>query len=77
MRMDYYRRTKGSLIREKRGPMSLRAVAALSNNGFSPAALHKWEHDEAQPTLDKLPHLLMALDCTYEEISEPVNLALS
>jgi len=69
------RKVKGSKITKLRGNRSYREISKLSDNAFSAAALHKWEHDRAQPTLATLPHLLKALGCTYEEVTETVKLA--
>lgn len=72
-----FRVIKGEKIKQKRGERSLREVAAASNGAFSDVSLYEWEKDSYKPKDDKIPALLTALNCSYEEISEPVEIALS
>lgn len=74
--MDY-RIIKGDKIKEQRGGRSVRDIAREADGRFCIAALSKWERGVCQPTLEKLPYLLKALGCGYEDISEPVSLALN
>lgn len=72
-----FRIIKGELIRKKRGERSLREVAAASNGAFSDVSLYEWEKGSYKPKVEKVPALLAALNCGYEEISEPVEIALN
>jgi transcriptional regulator with XRE-family HTH domain len=65
---------KGDKIRKKRGNRSIRDVVKDANRAFTPASLSNWERGAYQPTFEKLPHLLAALGCSYEDIAEPVPL---
>lgn len=71
-----YRVINGHKIREQRGSRSIRDVVKAQPNQFSVGALHKWETGKCRPTDEKLPYLLAALGCDYEDISEPKSLAL-
>lgn len=68
---------KGQKIKERRGNRSLKDVAEAANNVFSDVALMKWEQDKMKPKRDNLTALLKALGCTYDDISEPVELGLN
>jgi hypothetical protein len=77
-----FRVIKGEKIKKARGGRSLREVARASNGAFSDAALLAWETYDWQqshgkkayrPTDDKIPALLIALGCSYEDISEPIE----
>lgn len=75
--MNEYKRIVGNKIKTRRGDRSMRELVALGGSRFSPAALYKWENDKAQPTNDKLPYLLKALDCSLDDISETFTLAIA
>lgn len=72
-----FRVIKGELIKDKRGDRSLKEIADLSGSKFTRGALFQWEKGEYKPTDDNIPALLQALGCSYEDISEPVELAVS
>lgn len=69
-----YREIKGYLIKQQRGKRSLQAVADASGNAFSDVTLRAWEREEWKPSKENLGHLLKALECGYDDISEPVDL---
>jgi transcriptional regulator with XRE-family HTH domain len=72
-----FRTVKGELIRKKRGERSLKEIAELSGNKFTRGAIFQWEKGDYKPTDDNIPYLLKALDCSYEDISEPVDMAVT
>lgn len=81
-----FRVIKGEKIKKARGNRSLREVAEAAGHAFTDAALCSWEKYDWQkaqgktaykPTDDKIPALLAALGCSYEDISEPVEIALN
>jgi transcriptional regulator with XRE-family HTH domain len=71
-----FRVIKGQKIKEQRGKRSLREIAAVSNNAFTDVALLEWENGSYKPKDSKIPALLRALNCTYEDISEEVEVTL-
>jgi hypothetical protein len=79
-----FRVIKGEKIKQVRGGRSLREVAAASNGAFSDVSLYEWEKYDPKgkgkengykPKDDKIPALLTALGCSYEDISEPYEVA--
>lgn len=66
----------GDRIRQKRGDRSVREVAAASNGAFTHGALCGWESGDYRPKQDNLIPLLNALGCSYEDITEVVELGL-
>jgi len=71
-----YRVIMGSKIKQQRGSRSIRDVVRSAQKQFSIGAFHKWENGVCRPTDQKLPYLLAALGCDFEDISEPKSLAL-
>ena len=66
-------------LRKVRADRSLELIAAASGGKFSRGALWQWEQKaggphSTTPTNDKIPALLRALGCTYEDISKPAEL---
>lgn len=72
-----YREIVATKIREKRGDRSRDAVAKSVDYKITEQDLWGYEKGEWKPSAKKLPWLLQALGTTYDEISEPVELALS
>lgn len=72
-----FRRVKAEKIRAIRNGRSLQDIADASGGSFSKGLLWQWEtrYKNAEPTNDKIPDLVRALGCTYEDISEPVEMA--
>lgn len=70
------RRIKGEKIKQARGERSLQTVADASGGRFSDVSLLSWEREDYRPKEDKLPILLKALGCSYEDISEEVDLSV-
>lgn len=72
-----FRVIKGEKIKKQRGARSLREVAKASNGAFSDVSLYEWEKYGSgggyKPKDEKIPALLMALGCSYEDISEPLE----
>jgi hypothetical protein len=78
-----FRVIKGELIKKQRGERSLREVAKASDGAFSDVSLYEWEKYDPKekkagykPKDDKVPALLRALGCSYEDITEPAEVAL-
>ncbi len=65
-----FRVINGSKIKKQRGKRSLAEIATASGNKFTDVALLSWEKEEYKPKDDKVPFLLSALGCSYEDISE-------
>ena len=57
-----------------RGERSRRAIATASNGVFSDISLLSWENEDYKPKDDKLPVLLRALGCSFDDISDEVDL---
>lgn len=72
-----FRIIKGEKIRAKRGTRSLRDIEAAAGNAFTYSALRQWEQGDFRPGDDKVPILLAALGCDFEDISEPASIALA
>lgn len=72
-----YREISAAKIREKRGERSRKAVVEAVDNQVTEQDLWAYENKKWKPSKEKLKHLLVALNATYDEISEPVELALS
>ena len=72
-----FRIIKGEKIKQQRGNRSLRAISEAAGRKFTDAALSEWESGNYKPKDDKIPALLEALGCSYEDISEPADLSLS
>ena len=68
-----FRIIKGDKIRKQRGGRSLREVAEASGFAFTFGSLDQWERGECRPRIENVPHLLKALECDYEAISEPMT----
>jgi transcriptional regulator with XRE-family HTH domain len=66
-----FRVIKGSKIKTARGERSLQDVAEAAGGKFTRAALWQWEAGLVTPSDEKVPALLDALGCTFEQISEP------
>jgi transcriptional regulator with XRE-family HTH domain len=69
-----FRIIKGEKIRERRGTRSLKDIAEAV--GVTRSALWQWETGKGKPADKHVPVLLQALSCNYEDISEPVSMAL-
>jgi transcriptional regulator with XRE-family HTH domain len=65
-------------IRKMRKGRSLGQIAQASGGAFTRSALWMWEQMEGRhattPTPEKIPFLLKALECEWDDISEPVKL---
>jgi hypothetical protein len=69
-----YREIKPEKIRQLRGERSRAAVIKAANNALTEQDLWGYETGAWKPSKKKLPHLLAALNTTYDKISEPVEL---
>jgi transcriptional regulator with XRE-family HTH domain len=74
-----FRRVQADKLRRVRGGRSLQDVARASGGAFSRGLLWQWENSykNAEPSNDKIPALLLALECSFEDISEPVDVAVA
>lgn len=72
-----FRVINGKKIKTQRGNRSLREIAEASGKLFTDAALSEWENGAYKPKDDKIPALLKALGCSFEDISEPVDVSLT
>ena len=71
-----YRTISPNKIAEKRGNQTRRAIVEKVNFVITEQELFAYENDKYKPSAKKLPYLLKALNATFEEISDPVDLAL-
>ncbi len=72
-----YRIISPTKITKKRGEQTRRAVVAKVDFVISEQELFAYENGLYKPSSKKLPYLLKALNASFEEISEPVDLALA
>jgi hypothetical protein len=70
-----FRKINGKLLKKQRGTRSLQEIADLSDGQFTKAALAFWERGIYKPNEDNTKALLRILGCSYEDISEPVEVA--
>lgn len=68
-----YRVIDPTKLKEKRGERSQDEIVEKANKAFSKSALCAWENGEWRPRPDKIPVLLNALGCSFEEISSPIE----
>lgn len=66
-----YRIISGEKIKKLRGGRSLEQVAEAAGNVFTRVALHQWEKGGQKPRDRNLTALMAALNCQWEDISEP------
>ena len=64
-------------IVQKRGERSRKAIAEASGGVVTEQDLYCYEKNLHRPSMKKLPYLLKGLGVKYEEITEPVELAVS
>lgn len=69
-----YREISPQKILAKRAKRSRRDIAVASENKITEQDLWGYETGAWRPSKKKLPHLLKALNATYNEISETVEL---
>lgn len=68
-----YRRLSPKKIKDLRGTRTRRKVVSVVEN-LSEQELYYYEKGAYKPSEDKLRLLLKALNCTWEDVSEPVDL---
>jgi hypothetical protein len=69
-----YRVISPKKLIEKRAARPRSEIVALSFGMLSEQDLYSYEKGLHRPSDKKLPYLLKALNCTYEQITEPVEL---
>ena len=72
-----YREINPDKIRQARGKRTRAAIVQAGNGELSEQNLYGYEKGKWQPSKQKLPHLLNALGASYDDISDPVELALN
>lgn len=70
-----YREITPNKLIQKRGDRTHKDIADASEGKVTVQDLWGYELGKWKPSKNKLPHLLKALGATYDEISEPVELA--
>jgi hypothetical protein len=68
-----FRKIDGKLIEIRRGERSLQEIADRASGAFTKTALFFWEKGTYKPTDDNIMALVKALNCSYDEISVPVD----
>lgn len=69
-----YRAISPDKVRATRGTKTRKAVVEKIDFAVSEQELYAYEKGDYRPSDKKLAYLLKALDCTFEDISEPVDL---
>lgn len=69
-----YRVVSPNKIVARRGGKSRRAIIERVDKKISEQELYSYEKGLYRPSDTKLAYLLKALDCSFEDISEPVDL---
>lgn len=72
-----YRRINPTKITEKRGNRTRKLIAELSDGRISEQQIGQYEKGSYRPSEESLLFLLNALGCTYEDISDEVELAIA
>jgi hypothetical protein len=72
-----FRVVKPEKIIEKRGERSRQEIVDAAGGKLTNQALYAYEKGLSKPSPKVLPYLLKGLNTTFDEISEPVELALS
>jgi hypothetical protein len=72
-----YREISPKKIRLRRGDRTRMEVVTRTNGKLSEQDLYAYEHGKWKPSPSKLAYLLAALECGYDEVSEPVDLVLT
>lgn len=72
-----YRKIKPSKITEQRGTRTRKAIAELTGGQISEQQIGQYEKGQYKPSERTLPYLLAALGCTYEDISDAVDLVVA
>lgn len=74
-----YRVISPSKIRALRGTATRRSIVERAGDVISEQELYAYEKETGgyKPSDKKLPYLLKALDCSFEDISEPVDLSVA
>jgi transcriptional regulator with XRE-family HTH domain len=67
-----YRRFSPQRVRARRGDETRKAVIARADGCLSESELAAYETGAYKPSDTKMLHLLKALNCTYDDISEPL-----
>lgn len=75
-----YRKFSPKKVRERRGQETRKVVIARVPGKISESELAAYEKERAEggyrPSDEKMLHLLHALNCTYDDISEPISLGM-
>lgn len=72
-----FREIKPEKIIQKRGKRSRQDVVEAAGGKLTSQALYTYEKGLSRPSPKVLPYLLKGLNTTFDEISEPVELAVS
>ncbi len=72
-----YRKINPKKIKDQRGDLTRKKIAELS--GLSEQQIGQYEkvHGGYKPSEASLPYLLKALGCSYEDISDEVELSIA
>jgi len=68
--MDTIQTISSEKIIKARGDRTRSAVCEAGRNQFTEQDLYNWEKNNNQPSLKKLPYLLMALGVSYDDLTE-------
>ena len=69
-----YREISPNKLKELRGMRTQGQVADATGGKISAQEIGQYELGRYKPSVHKLPYLLKALNATWEQISEPVEL---
>jgi hypothetical protein len=72
-----YREISPTKLLARRGERPRSEIVSRANGKLTEQDLYSYETGKWKPSPKKLPYLLAALECGYDEVSEPVELSLS
>lgn len=68
-----YRKFSPKKVKSARGDETLKAVTDRTGGKIIVSELSSYERGVYRPSDEKMAHLLKALNCTWEDISEPYS----
>lgn len=71
-----YRKFSPTKVRERRGAETRKAVIARADGKISESELAAYEYGSYRPSDEKIVHLLKALNCSWEDVSEPLSVEM-
>jgi hypothetical protein len=60
-------------LRDARGPRTRKQIADAAEGKFTEQQLYGWETGKFRPRPENVPHLLRALNVSFEQIASPLS----